>query len=160
VDALTSRVQRNELLFAVINIGNLPLHDIDESIAEGNVESNFIPDIREAIRLLALTDWGTEFQSTADEIREHAVAALQALDADDVEGAAEPAAALHEGWHDFADEVWAVLVADLPEDAGGVPPHEEEGDATPGASEDGAEEGDDHGEDDAAGATPAAEATP
>jgi hypothetical protein len=67
---------------------------------------------------------------------------------------------LHEGWHDFSDEVWGVLVADLPEDAGGVPPHDEEGSETPAAGEtpaDGAEE-DDHSEDE--DSTPEEEATP
>ncbi|MEX2246451.1 MAG: hypothetical protein WEC75_07165 [Dehalococcoidia bacterium] len=126
VDALAARVERNEMLFAVITIGTLPLHNMDEALdAGGPIESNFIPDTREAIRLLALTDWSSDLADEADLVRIHAVDLLAALEDDDVETAAGHAHDLHEGAHDFSAAVWAVLAASLPPDAGGEEEHEE-----------------------------------
>ena len=123
VDELSARIQRNEMLFAVVNLSALPLHTIDESLAEGKAESTFVPDARAAVRFLALTNWDSTLRAEAETLRGHAAALLQALDDGDLEAAKGPAHDLHEGYHDFADKIWAVVAKDLPPDAGGVAPH-------------------------------------
>lgn len=148
IDELSARVQRNEQMAAVLEMNKLGLHDMDESLAAGTIESSFAPNTRTAIRVLALTDWEDDFSEDAGIVQEHAVDLLKALEDEDIAGAARHAKELHELGHDFTDAVWAKLAADLPADAGGVAPHD-----------DAAEEGDGHSEDDGhSDAT--AEATP
>jgi hypothetical protein len=130
VEQISARVQRNEMITALLAIGALPLHDMDVAIADGTVESNFIPDTREALRLLALTDWAPALAADADALRRQAADLLAALRDDDVAAAAEPAAALHEGWHQFEGEAWNVVAADLPADEGG-PEEDDHGDEEP-----------------------------
>ncbi len=132
VEQLSARVQRNEMLFASVTIGALPLHAMDESLAEGTAESTFVPAARSAVRIFALTDWDPSLKTEADTLHGHAVDLLKALDAGDVDAAKDPAHELHEGYHDFSDKVWAIVTKDLPPDAGGVSPHDEEA-ATPAA---------------------------
>lgn len=142
VEQLSARVQRNEMLFASVTLASLPLHAMDESLAEGKAESNFVPAARSAVRIFALTEWDPTLKADAETLRGHAVDLLKALDDGDVDAAKDPAHELHEGAHDFSDKVWAIVAKDLPEDAGGVAPHDEE-EATP-----------------AAGTTPTADSTP
>jgi|CXWL01.1.fsa_nt_gi hypothetical protein len=105
VAAIGDRIERNEIMFALVEIGSIPLHDMNEAIAEGRIESDFIPDTRKALRLLALTDWGS-LQAQADELTTSGSLLLAALRDNDVEAAKEPAASLHEGWHDFSVAAW------------------------------------------------------
>jgi hypothetical protein len=154
VEQVMARVQRNEMITTLLTIGDIPLHDMDESIAAGTIESNFIPDTREALRLLALTEWDSALADDAEAIRASAAELLAALRDGDVDAAAEPSAALHEGWHQFESDAWDVITADLPPGEGGPEPEEDdhgEGGMTPTADE---TPGDDHG-----GETPAADAT-
>lgn len=132
IETLSARVQRNEMLFAAVNIGALPLHDMDESIAAGNVDAKFVPMTRSAVRFLALTNWSSDLKADADAVHAHAVDLLKALDDGNVAAATDPAHELHEGWHEFLDRLWGVLAKDLPADAGGVSGHHEES-TTPAA---------------------------
>jgi hypothetical protein len=135
IDDLTARVQRNEMMFAVFNLSALPLHAMDESIAGGTVESTYVPNARAAVRLLALTNWDSTLKAEAETLRGHAADLLKALDDGNIDAAKDPAHELHEGYHDFADKVWAVIAKDLPADAGGVAPHtDDEGTPAAGAS--------------------------
>jgi hypothetical protein len=156
VEELTARTQRNEMMVAAITIGKLPLHDMNEAIDDGNVESTFIPDTRLLIRVLALTDWSDALQADADTLRGHAVELLAALDNGDVEAAKPHATETHEGWHQFAPDIWAELTAGLPPEAGGPEEHDE-GETTPGATMPGAGEHDESTPADDGGATPAGE---
>jgi hypothetical protein len=172
IDAVNARMQRNEMLFAVVHMRTLGLHAMDESLAEGTIESSFSGNTQTAVRLFALTDWDPSLAADAEELRGHAVDLLQALRDEDVDAAAAAAKALHDGEHDFSNEVWAILAADLPADAGGVEAHDDGGetpaagetaeggdhsdDETPAAGA--TEEGDDHSEDE--GDEPESEATP
>ena len=141
-EQLSARVQRNEMLFASVTLGSLPLHAMDESLAEGTAESTFVPAARSAVRIFALTDWDPSLKAEAEQVHGHAVDLLKALDEGDLDAAKDPAHELHESYHDFSDKVWAIVAKDLPADAGGVAPHDDE-EATP-----------------AAATTPAASATP
>jgi hypothetical protein len=144
VDALTARVQRNEVLLALKTLGDLPLHDMDESIQGGEVGDRFLPNARTAVRYLAITDWPDSLDADASALQGHAAALVRALDDGDVEAAKEPATELHEGWHDFSSAAWLEIGEGLPEEAG-VEPHEEEGTpeadgtAAPGATAEGAD---------------------
>ena len=146
VDAVSARVQRNEQMFALVSLSKLELHGMDESLADGMVETSFVPNTRAAVRLLALTDWDTSVDADATAVHEHAVALLKALEAEDLDAASNAAHELHEGAHDLDRAVWAIIAKDLPPDAGGPQPEDEESAETPAA---------DHGAE-----TPEAAATP
>jgi hypothetical protein len=130
VDTLTTRIQRHEQMDALLTLRTLGLHAMDEALQEGTIESSFAPNTTAAIRVFELTDWGTH-QADADAVQASAVDLLQALEAEDVDGAAAAAAELHEGEHDLSNAVWADLLGDLPEDEGGVEHHEDSGSETP-----------------------------
>ncbi len=134
VEQLSARVQRNEMLFASVTLSSLPLHAMDESLAEGKAESTFVPTTRSAVRILALTDWDPSLKAEADAVLGHAVDLLKALDEGDLAAAKDPAHELHETYHDFADKIWAIVAKDLPADAGGVSPHDEEVTPTAGTT--------------------------
>jgi hypothetical protein len=133
VDDLAATVQQNAEMFALITIGAIPLHDMDETIAAGTIDPKFVPNTRTTVRVLALTDWDSSLKADADTVHGHAVDLLKALEDGDVEAAKDPAHELHEGWHEFSDEAWAVVAKDLPPDAGGVAPDEDEEETTPAA---------------------------
>jgi hypothetical protein len=130
VQQLTTRVQRNEMLTALLAIDDLPMHDMNEAILDGEVESSFIPDTRELLRLLAITDWDPSLAEDADAVADHAAELLAALDANDIEAAGDHSTATHEGWHNFTVAAWDLLVADLPEDRGGPSGDDDHGDET------------------------------
>ncbi len=113
VDTITARVQRNEMMFALVELRAPVLHEMSETIAAGTIETTFVPITREALRLLTLTDWGT-LQPAADKVAEQATALLAALQDDDVEAAKEPAEKLHAGYHDFNGTVWEQLEQGTP----------------------------------------------
>lgn len=143
IDDLSARVERNEMIFAVVSISKLGLHDMDETLNDaGTIEPSFAPNTRTAVRLLALTDWG-EFQAEADTVRGHAEDLMTALADEDVDAAAAAAADLHDSEHDFNTAVWNVVAKDLKPEFGGPQPEEREESGTPTAGE-----------------TPEAEATP
>lgn len=129
VDQLAARTQRNEMLFAVVNVSALPLHEMSVSLNGGKVDPTFVPMTRTTIRLLALTNWDTTLKGDADKVRGHAVDLLKALEDGNLDAAKDPADKLHDGYHDFSGKVWEVVAKDLPPDAGGVAPHSDE--ATP-----------------------------
>lgn len=143
IDAVTLRVQRDEMMYANLTIDSLELHPMSEALAEGTIETTFAPRTRTAIRLYALTDWDDSLAADAATLRGHAVDLLQALADEDIEAAAAASDELHDGQHEFSEAVWAVLAADLPADAGGVEDHEEtpepsgseETESTPDATE-------------------------
>jgi hypothetical protein len=126
VDAITARVQRNEVLLALKAIGDLPLHDMDVAINEGEAGSRDLPNARTAVRYLALSDWPAELEGDVATLQEAAAALVRALDEGDIEAAKQPATDLHEGWHDFSNEAWAAVAGGLPAEAGIESSHEEE----------------------------------
>jgi hypothetical protein len=129
IEQLSARVQRNEMLFASVTLSSIPLHAIDESIAEGKAETTFVPTVRSVVRIFALTDWDASLKAEAEQIHGHAVDLLKALSDGDLAAAKDPSRELHEGYHQFADKVWAIVAKDLPADAGGVSQHDDH--ATP-----------------------------
>jgi hypothetical protein len=147
VDALAERMQRNEMMYGIILIDGLGLHEMDEEIAEGDLQFYHTPTIRTLIRLLALTDWSDELQADADALREEAVLLLAALRDGDAEAAAPHAQDAHEGWHDFSDAVWEVLAGHIPADEGGPAGHGHDDDNGHG-DDDGHDANDGHGEED------------
>ena len=143
VEELSERVDSNEMFFAYISIGNIPLHAIDEGLNGGGViEETYTPDVREFVRIMALTEWDPELAEEAETVRQSGIALLAALEDADVEAAKPLATEVHEGWHDFSETVFAHVAEGLPPEEGGPEAHDEE-EATPAADE-----------------TPAAEATP
>ena len=142
VDELAARGQQNEMLFALVSVEALKLHEIDDSIQAGSPLDRAVPDVRKSLRIMALTNWVPELEAEAEEVHGKLLALLQALDEGDVEAAKGPSTEAHEGFHDFSENAWNVVVKDLPPDEGGPEEHDEE-DSTP-----------------APGESPAVEATP
>jgi hypothetical protein len=110
IDALTARMQRNEMATALLGIGNLPLHDIDEAIASGEeIPNDAVPSMRTVIRLISITDWAPNLNADADAVKESAEAFISAAEADDHGAVAEHSTAVHDGWHDFAEDAWDIV---------------------------------------------------
>lgn len=134
IDALALRVERNEQMFAIIALSKLGIHDMDEGLNSGGaVEPSYSPNTTEAIRLLALTDWG-RFQDDAEDLKADAEALLTALRDENLQAAGPAATALHEGQHDLTGAVWNEIAKDLDPEFGGPEEHEE-GDGTPDEGE-------------------------
>ena len=160
VDAISARIQQNEVLFALKAIGDLPLHDMDESINAGEVPDDALPNARDVIRYVGMTDWPADLQEGADGIEAAAIELVTALDAGDSEAAKQPATDLHDAWHDFEGPAWAEIGGDLPPEAGIDADHGSGGE-TPAAGEThAADETPAAGETHAADETPAAGETP
>ena len=106
---LSARVQRNEMITATLTLATLPLHDIDEAIAAGEVPSNVIPTMRTVIRMANLTNWSDDLQTDATAVHDNAEALIAALESDDLDAAKEHATAVHEGAHDFTANAWDAL---------------------------------------------------
>jgi hypothetical protein len=128
VDAINTRIQRNEMITALLGIATLPLHDIDETISAGEeIPSNAIPTMRTVIRLTSLTNWASDLQAAADEIHEDAEAFIAAAESDDHGALAEQATAVHDGWHDFSAEAWEAIAPGTGEEhSDSETPHTEE----------------------------------
>lgn len=139
LDDLTARLQQDEMLYALVGIEDLKLHEIDDSVQAGTPLERAIPDVRKAVRLMALTDWTTDLEADAQDVHDKLVSWLQALEDGDLEAAKSPSTEAHEGFHEFAESAWSVVVKDLPPDEGGPEPDDEES-ATPLAEETPAEE--------------------
>lgn len=133
IDTINATIQDNEVLFTIVAMGTLPLHDMDEAINAGTIEDNFLPSARLAVRYMGLADWPSSLEADAQEVEDAAVALAAGLDEGDTEAAKQPAADLHEGWHEFSEAAWAEIGEDLPPEAGVGAEHHEESDETPGA---------------------------
>lgn len=144
IDQLNERMERNEMLFAYISIGNIPLHEVDETLngEAPAIEETFTPDVRTFVRLMALTDWSDELAEEAESVRQSGIALLSALEDADVEAAKPLATQVHDGWHEFSETVFAAVAEGLPPEEGG-PEEDDDEESTPAADQ-----------------SPAAEATP
>lgn len=164
IEAANARVQRNEVMFALKIIGDLPLHDMDESINAGEIGDDYLPNAREVVYITAVTNWPAELEEGATAVQDAAIALVDALDAGDAEAAKQPSTDLHDAWHDFEHEAvaWTAEGSDVPTQAGLEDDHSggattPAADATPGAettpaAEGTAAEGENHSEDETPGA--------
>lgn len=119
-DQLTARVQRDEMLNAVITISALPIHDLDTAAQNGKIDNKYVPSVRLIVRELALTDWTSDVQPLTTKFHDDAVKLLQALDAGkDVDTIKPLSQAMHQDYHTFQEPAWNTLAKDLPPDAGG-----------------------------------------
>jgi hypothetical protein len=122
IEQLNVRMQYSESLHAMLEIAEYPIHEIEESVTlDDTIESSFVPDTREVIRVIALTDWLDELAADAEEMEAQAVVLLHALQDDDIAAAEEASNDPHQDMHAFDTLAWSVLAEDLPIDAGGQP---------------------------------------
>ena len=120
IDQLAARVQRNEMLFAVVNLSALPLHQMDESAQNGTIDNKYVPTARTLVRVTALTNWSEPLKASAAKMHDDAVTLLKGLDnGDDVSLIKKLSQTAHEDWHLFILAAWDVVAKDLPPDAGG-----------------------------------------
>jgi hypothetical protein len=120
IDQLAARVQRNEMLFAVVNLSALPLHQMDESAQNGTIDNKYVPTARTLVRVTALTNWSEPLKAGAAKMHDDAVTLLKGLDnGDDVSLIKKLSQTAHEDWHLFILAAWDVVAKDLPPDAGG-----------------------------------------
>ena len=155
IDELAARVQHNEMIVAVLEIGAMPLHEIHLAIGDGEVPSDAIPTMRTLVRLTQITYWSADLAPAAAKLHDDALALIAAVEDGDLELGNERAGTVHEGGHQFVTDAWEIL-------APGTGPGGEHGDgemeggmgATPAA--------DDQGDDSEGGMdmTPEAEMTP
>jgi hypothetical protein len=131
VDDLSARLQQDEMLNALVTIEALKLHEIDDGIQAGKPDERAVPDVRKFVRVMALTNWTADLKEEARKVHDSGVELLKALEDGDVDAAKGPSDEAHEGFHDFADKAWNVVVKDLPPDEGGPEQHQD--DATPAA---------------------------
>jgi hypothetical protein len=123
LDALTLRVQRDEMLNAWVTISSLPLHDLDTALQGGKIDGKYVPTLRTAIRVLALTGWTDDVKPSTTKFHDDAVALLQALNAGKTADETKAlSTTLHEDWHMFGTGVGNAVAKDLPADAGGPAP--------------------------------------
>jgi len=133
LDDMSAKTQRSEMMFAVLQLGALAVHDMDAGLNEtGKIESTYTPNTRTAVRLLALTNWSDAVKAEAADVHDRGVTLLKALEDQDIDAAQPAATALHEALHQFTDKVWRDVVKDLPAGEGGVEQHDE-GASTPAA---------------------------
>ena len=133
VDRLNERIQRNEMLFALVTIDSLRLHEIDTAVNENRtIEEDFVPRVRQFVRLMGLTNWDASLTEEAKKVTESGVQLLAALEDADVQAAGGPATASHEASHEFNESAWNLVVAELAPDAGG-PGEDAEDASTPQA---------------------------
>ena len=149
IDELAARVQRNQMLNAVITLAGLPMHEMDSAAQTGKIDNKFLPSTRTLVRVVALTEWSPELRADATKLHDDSVTLLQALDAGKDAAAIKPLSqSMHEDWHMFLESAWDVVAKDLPAGAGGprAKPDDEStsvpnptpmshGDMTPGASD-------------------------
>ena len=71
------------MIWATRELDSLPLHDLNEALddLEANVPSDAIPTLRNAARILYVTNWDATLKADADAIHEHAVATIGAAPA-------------------------------------------------------------------------------
>ncbi len=134
----SARVQRNEMLQALVTIDGLRLHEIDETLneADGAIDPTFVPRTRLFVRMQSLTNWPDELAAEGQDVIADAVELLKALEDGDAQAAKGPATAVHEGSHEFNEQAWNIVMEGLPAAAGGPEvDEEEEGSETPEAGE-------------------------
>jgi len=137
IDQLASRVQRNEMLNAVIVISGLPEHEMDSAAQSGKIDNKYVPTARMLVRMTALTDWSRDLAPGAKNMHDECLILLTALDAGKDAGAIKPLSqSCHEEWHMFTDEAWNVVAKELPSDAGGPRATSTPGSATTPSSHD------------------------
>jgi hypothetical protein len=135
VDQLSTRVQQNEMLTAWLALQPLPMHDLAETLDAGTIDPQYVPTLRTAIRVLALTNWTSDIKPDATQYHDDAVTLLQGIEsgkaAADLTDAAD---AVHDDADAFKITLGNTVAKDLPQDAGGpVPTRSSEqpaGDAT------------------------------
>jgi hypothetical protein len=154
IDAVTARIQTLEMREALLTLGTLELHGMDEALNEtGVIDPSYSRNTTTALRVLSTTEWGAHDEQ-AEAVRQAGIDLLAALHDEDVEAAKTAATELHVTEHELSNAVWADILGDLPAEEGGVEEHDEAA-ATPAAGETPADEGDHAAEE-----TPAAGATP
>jgi hypothetical protein len=115
VDAINARIARNEQVTALLGIGGLPLHDIDEAVNAGEeIPNNAVPSMRTLIRLVSVTEWDPDLKSDVDAVKASAEDFIAAAESDDHGAVAEAATAVHEGWHDFSEGAWDLVAPGAP----------------------------------------------
>lgn len=120
IDALTSRVQQDELLNAWVTLSALPLHDQDTSVQNGTIDGKYVPTLRTLIRVLALTPWPSDLQADATAFHDEAVTLFKDLNAGKTADQVKAqSSALHDHFHEFTPKVGDEAAKDLPADAGG-----------------------------------------
>jgi hypothetical protein len=123
IDALTARVQRDEMLNAWIAASAIPIHDQDTIVQGGKIDGKYVPALRTLIRVLALTDFSPAVKPAAQQLHDDAVALLQALDAGKDAATVGPMSAkVHAESDKFNPALGSEVAKDLPVDAGGPVP--------------------------------------
>ena len=123
VDALTARVQRDEMLNAWVAVSAIPIHDLDTTLQGGKIDGKYVPALRMLIRVLALTDFTPAIKPAAQQLHDDSVALLQALDAGkDAATVAPMSAKVHAESDKFNPALGSEVAKDLPADAGGPVP--------------------------------------
>lgn len=118
VPSSAADVQFMDMKYALLAIEDLRIHELDTDAQQGTIDNDYVPTARTLARITGLTNWNGDLADEASELHLSAVALLQTLESGDadVKGASQK---VHEGWHMFMTDAWAVVAKRLPPEAGG-----------------------------------------
>ena len=125
VDQLSTRVQQDGMLNAWVTLSALPMHDLAVTLDGGTIDPKYVPTLRTAVRVLALTNWTDDVKADATKYHDDAVTLLQGLESGkapaDLTDAADH---VHDDADGFTITLGNAVAKDLPADAGGPVPTE------------------------------------
>jgi len=116
----------SDMAAALVAIRAADLHGIDEDANDNNtVTAGASGGVTNALLAVAAVEWPGDLEALASDVQVLLQDLLDALESEDPAVVRPPAAAAHEGTHDFEHEVGTAI-----REAAGLPVEEEEHDAT------------------------------
>jgi len=112
-------VQFMDMKYALLAIEDLRIHELDTAAQQGTIDAEYVPTARTLARITGLTSWSSELADEASELHLNAVSLLQTLESGDADAVKAPSQQVHEAWHMFMTDAWAIVARRLPPEAGG-----------------------------------------
>jgi hypothetical protein len=109
LEALQSQITTANLLAAARHLASAEFHAMDKALNEGEVNPRYLQTVGNAIVVVRVVAWPQELQGAASGFVEAAEDLAAALEAEDVEGAAQAASAAHDTHHLLSSRIFAYL---------------------------------------------------
>ncbi len=107
--ALSSQMQTVGILTAIDFVDSAGFHGMAEALAGGELSGRELGGVQKVLTALDVVAWPHELEETVGALMGDLGALAAALEAEDVNAAAEAAHAVHEGQHGFSHDVYAFL---------------------------------------------------
>lgn len=110
-----------DILAALATLDAASLHHIENTLIndEPAIDPTWIGPLRNARTAVALIEWPEELHDASQAFLDESVPLLEALEADDLEGAAAVATTAHTAWHLLKDPGYAYLAEQAGTGSGG-----------------------------------------